>query len=95
MSIMSWRTSFKKLSAIGISSLSGVSLYFYMKNKRGESNIVHNSFTTNFEALTQWDHNWDQREVTTLVKPLGLNATPEKENEHNAKLEAKTSTAFR
>lgn len=92
---MSWRTSIKKLSVLGLSSLSGVSLYFYMKNKRGESNIVHNSFTTNFEALSQWDHNWDQREVPTVVKPLGLNATPEKENEHNAKLEATKSTAFR
>ncbi|CAO1415895.1 unnamed protein product [Diamesa hyperborea] len=44
-------------------------------------------------ALQQWDQNWDQREVPTLVKPLGL--TPEKENDYNAKLEALKPTAFR
>jgi len=91
---MSWRL-FNKFSAIGASSLGGISLYYLFN--RDESNLkqVHNSWTTNFKPSVEWDSNWDHRASSSIVKPLSKDPTPEKENAYNEKLEKHRSKATR
>ena len=91
---MSWR-SFSKLSVFGLSSLGGAALYYSYRNKLSENLVAHSSWTTNYISSTQWDSNWDHRSLKSLVKPIGEDATAEKENAYNAKLEAKKPTATR
>lgn len=92
---MTWRL-LKKLSAIGVSSLGGISLYLYLNPER-ESTLkkVHNSWTTNFANSTEWDSNWDHRACSSIVKPLPDGASSERENAQNEKLEKHKAKASR
>lgn len=91
---MSWR-SIRKLSVFGLSSLAGASLYYCYRNELSENLVAHSSWTTNYISSTEWDSNWDHRSLKSLVKPIQQDATIEKENAYNAKLEAKKPTATR
>lgn len=88
---MSW-INLRKVSKITFSALSGVSFYYYLSDPKVKT--VHSSWTTNF-APAEWDFNWDHRAATSFVKPLPQNATEDKENVYNKKLEKHKSKATR
>jgi serine/threonine-protein phosphatase PGAM5 len=82
----------KQFARIGLlSAAGGVSLYHLNGFKE-----VHNSFVLSpNNPQSKWDHNWDFRAPTSLVKPLPENASAEKQNEYNSKLEKQVPTAVR
>lgn len=91
---MSWRV-FNKLSAVGVSSLGGISLYCFLNPNESKVKTVFNSWTSNFKPSVEWDPNWDHRASTSLVKPLLNGSSPDKENAHNEKVEKHKSKAIR
>ena len=91
---MSWRL-FSKLSAASISSLGGISLYCFLNTHESKLKTVYNSWNSPLTPTTEWDSNWDHRASTSLVKPLPKNASPEKENSYNEKIEKHRSKAVR
>lgn len=91
---MSWRI-FSKLRTFGITSASGISLYYFLNTKEPKLKTVQNSWTTNFAPSVEWDSNWDHRAITSVVKPLPKDTSPEKENSHNEKLEKHRPKATR
>lgn len=80
---------FRKISTIAFSSLSGASILYHI------SESAYCSWTTNYTPSAEWDFNWDHRQGTSVVKPLAENATPEKQNAYNEKLEKHRSKAIR
>lgn len=90
---MAWRL-FTKVSAVGITSLSGISLYHFV-NSELPFKKVHNSWIAKSKPSVEWDANWDHRAATSVVKPLPKDPSPEKENEYNEKLENNRSKAIR
>lgn len=91
---MSWRL-LSKLSAVAVSSLGGVSCYYLINPGESKLKTVYNSWTTNYKPSVEWDHNWDHRATTSLVKPLPEKPTPAQENSHNEKMEKNRSKATR
>lgn len=88
---MSWRI-FNSLSAAAVGSIGGISVYTYLKKN---SNLAHSSFQTNLTPTTEWDSNWDHRAITSVVKPLPKDASPEKENAYNEQVDKHRSKAVR
>lgn len=91
---MSWRL-FNRYSVAAISSLGGVSLYYFVSGNKDPRFTVENSWTTNFKPSVDWDSNWDHRACTSLLKPLPKDSSPEKENTYNEKVEKYKSKATR
>lgn len=83
----------KRAATISCYSLGGLSLYYLVNTEK--SKIVQNSWTSDFYPSTKWDSNWDHRASTSLVKPLPENASVERQNEHNEKLDKHRSKAVR
>lgn len=91
---MSWRL-FNKLSTVALGSVTGISIYCLLNSNEMKLKTVHNSWTSNHKPQVEWDFNWDHRACTSLVKPLSKDASPEKENAHNEKLDKMRSKAVR
>lgn len=79
---------FNRFAAIGVGSLSGVSIHYFFNPNESIFKKVHSSWTTNHAPSVEWDANWDHRAMTSIVKPP-KDASPEKENAYNEKLEKK------
>lgn len=94
LGIMSWRL-FSKISKVALGSAGGISIYCLLNSNESKLKTVHNSWTTNHKPSLEWDFNWDHRACTSLVKPLSKDASPEKENAHNEKLDKHRSKAVR
>ncbi|KAG5894720.1 hypothetical protein JTB14_006140 [Gonioctena quinquepunctata] len=74
---------------LGLSAVSGVTTFYYLKSERSK---VHASWTTNYTpSSTKWDHNWDRRSPEfTINRKKKLNETDEnKINEEREKLKPK------
>lgn len=86
----------QKLSALAVGSAGGVVLYMYATQDE-RRRFVAASWTTNSKPskCAVWDYNWDRREPTSLVEPLGHHPTPDDENKYRASLEKTKSKATR
>lgn len=96
---MSW-SRLSKVSLLGLSSGLGVGLgtsIYLNKEQLAKRHQVFNSWTTNtiVPECAVWDNNWDKRAPFSLVKPLKADASPEEENNYNAKIEKHKPTATR
>lgn len=91
---MSWRL-LNKLSAIGVSSLGGISLYCFLNPSESRFKKVYNSWSSNVKPTAEWDANWDHRATTSIVGSKPKDPTPEKENLYNEKFEKNRSKATR
>jgi len=83
----------KRAATVSCYSIGGLSLYYLINTEK--SKMVQNSWTTDFTPSTKWDSNWDHRACTALVKPLPENASAERQNEHNEKLDKHRAKAIR
>ncbi|KAL7039291.1 hypothetical protein ACKWTF_009853 [Chironomus riparius] len=83
----------KRAATVSCYSLGGLSLYYLVNIEK--SKIVQNSWTSDFTPSLKWDSNWDHRACTALVKPLAENASAERQNEHNEKLDKHRAKAIR
>lgn len=91
---MSWKI-FSKLTPVVIGSIGGFTIYHTGNLIPSRLKTVHTSWTTNYKPSVEWDYNWDHRAPTSVLKPIGKDASPEKENEYNEKLDKLRSKATR
>lgn len=83
---MSWKL-FSKLTPVVVGSIGGFTIYHTGNLIPSRFKTVHTSWTTNYQPSVVWDYNWDHRAPSSILKPVEKDATPEKENEYNEKLD--------
>ncbi|GFN84795.1 serine/threonine-protein phosphatase pgam5, mitochondrial [Plakobranchus ocellatus] len=83
----------KKSLKAGAVVVVGVLVYHKLNgNTRG--NVLHASWTTNYEPNVKWNSNWDRREPESLVRPL-KSSKESRVKDHQEKIENQTPTASR